>query len=94
MHFLLIVCKISGTSRHYEESKEKLTAESDKKHASFADEFVKQYDEIVHHLLVSFQSIRTRIQAVPRSDNEKDEAETEGESSLKYVIILLFNIFK
>lgn len=70
--------KISATSHQYEQSKESSVVEAEEKHTTFAEEFVKQYDAVVHHLLISFQSLRGRIQAVPRTNRDKPEdAENE-----------------
>ena len=52
--------------------------------AVFSEEFVKQYDEVVQHMLIAFQNLRTRIQSIPRTDRE---AEPDAEAE-KYVISL------
>lgn len=67
----------------FEEAQKEVAGNEEHNSKAFAEEFVKQYDDVVQHLLISFQSLRTRIRDLPRTDREAEaDAETEKYSLL------------
>jgi hypothetical protein len=79
--------KITETANQYDQSKNSATNRDAKNTTTFSENFVKLYDEVLQHLLLAFQNLRARIQAIPTSDKDADQEEVYRSGSLSLSLL-------
>eukprot|EP00026_Physarum_polycephalum_P000014 Phypoly_transcript_00014.p1 GENE.Phypoly_transcript_00014~~Phypoly_transcript_00014.p1 ORF type:complete len:3744 (+),score=763.97 Phypoly_transcript_00014:755-11233(+) len=74
--FKCITEESAELSHQFEEYQQSVENHTTTSVTTFSEEFVKQYDQVVEHMLIAFQELRNRINKIPRTDRDA-EAEAE-----------------